>query len=359
MAAKNATRANSLEVTLLLICVALGCLFHIVGGQRLVVLHLFYLPVVLAGFFLGRYRAGVLAVFCVIVASFVMALDLPGFTAPLSPLLIGLTLILWAAVICLHTILVGTLCDERTAKIEELHHAYLGILDVLSRYLNSMQPGENDRTRRVSALCRKVAVRLRLSEAEIDDVWAAALLRGMENIEVTARAIRRAVGTLGIANACARDEHTFHGADLVQSLGSVLAGALSLLTDDADGPNTGAPGPGGARADAAPFGAKIIRAVDRYDALLHDEREPRSPGDAIRLLRGGWQDQYHPAVISALEDVVLESSTKAPSDERQGGEAAGQDRGRTGVAVQPRRAQDAEEAPAPCGEGPAVSVLDL
>ena len=51
---------------IVLICVALCWLLYTTGTFRMVVLHLFYLPVVLAAFFLRRYRAGVLALLCAI-----------------------------------------------------------------------------------------------------------------------------------------------------------------------------------------------------------------------------------------------------------------------------------------------------
>ena len=66
------------------------------------------------------------------------------------------------------------------------------------------------------------------------DIGVAALLQDMENIQVTARVIHRAVGDLQKGGPV--EETTFHGGDLVQSLGSVLCSALPLLksTNDMD-----------------------------------------------------------------------------------------------------------------------------
>ena len=102
-----------LEVFLILIAVAMTMLFHMMADYKLVVLNLFFLPVVLAGFFLGRYRAGVLAIFCVIATSFVTALNLQGFASVNSPIVIGLTVCAWGGVLGLTALLVGTLSDER------------------------------------------------------------------------------------------------------------------------------------------------------------------------------------------------------------------------------------------------------
>ena len=224
---KRPSSERTLEATLLLISLGLTCMLFWVQGYKMVVLNLFHLPVVLAAFYLGRYRAGVFALLCVLLASAVAALDLHNFAASSSPLVIGLAITVWAAVIGLNAIFVGTLSDERSRKLQELHDAYMGVLEVLSHYLKSADRSLENRSKRLAALSERVARQLRLSEREIDDIRVAALLQDMDHIEVTARVIRRAVGDLRRSDS--EEEHTFHGSDLVQSLGSVLTGALPLI----------------------------------------------------------------------------------------------------------------------------------
>ena len=97
MSRKTSIQERFLEIALILVCVALCVLLHQIGAYRMVVLNLFYLPVVLAAFFMGRYQAGVLAVFSVILAAVVMALDLGNISTYSSPVVIGLALTTWAA----------------------------------------------------------------------------------------------------------------------------------------------------------------------------------------------------------------------------------------------------------------------
>ena len=112
---------KSIEISLFSICICLTVLLYFVVGFKMVVLNLFYLPVVLAAFYLGRHRAGILALLCVMFASVVAVLDLESFAATTSPLVIGLSLIVWGAVMGLNAIFVGTLSDERTKQVDELH----------------------------------------------------------------------------------------------------------------------------------------------------------------------------------------------------------------------------------------------
>ena len=311
MLRKKSQQQTSLEIILVLICLALCGLLFRVGPHRPVVLNLFYLPVVLAAFYLGRYRAGILALLCVICAAVITALDLNSLATLNSPLAIGLSLTIWGAVMGMNSLLVGTLSDERMDKIKELHDAYVGVVEVLARYLNSSDPRVCDDTAKVAQLSQDVAAQMRLSDKEIDDIRVAALLQDIENIEVTARVIRKAVGDLAQPGRKKQLEHTFHGSELVQSLGAVLTGALPLLVNRGECSDAG-------EADAshqAPaehgFGAQIIRTVRDYVTLLHQDRllNPRETLDALE--HGLEGDLHHPAVIHAVKQVVLRSCDAA------------------------------------------------
>jgi hypothetical protein len=305
---KKSDKLWCLEVILVLICLALCCLLHRVGAGSMIVLNLFFLPVVLAAFFLGRYRAGVLALLCVMCVAVVMALDLRAIVASTSPLAVGLSLTLWGAVMGLNAILVGTLSDERMEKIEELHDAYLGVVEVLVQYLNSSDPKVQDRAVKVSEISQEVAVRMRLSDKEVDDIRIAALLHDIENIEVTAKVIRKAVDDLTYTNPRNQVEHTFRGADLVQSLGTVLTGALPLLLSHDDGIAVDEADDSLPDSDHCPFGARIVRTVRRYVTLRYQDPRITNPRDALDALKNDTEADHHPAVVHALEQVVLHAS---------------------------------------------------
>ena len=265
---------------------------------------------VLAAFYLGRYRAGILALLCVVCAAVITALDLNTLATVTSPLAVGLALTIWGAVMGINSLLVGTLGDERMDKIKELHDAYVGVVEVLARYLNSSDPKVCDRTAKVVQLSQDVAVQMRLSEKEIDDVRVAALLQDIENIEVTAKVIRKAVGDLAQPGRKKQLEHTFHGSELVQSLGAVLTGALPLLGNRGECPDLD-------EADASDqvpaehgFGAQIIRTVRDYVALLYQDPS-MNPRKALDALENGLQGNPHPAVIHAIQQVVLRSRDPA------------------------------------------------
>lgn len=296
----NRTNRRSLEVILLLTTVVLTCMLYETVGYKIVVLNLFYLPVVLAAFFLGRYRASVLAFFSVLAASIVCALSLGDFAAFASPLIIGLSIVVWGAVLGLTTLLVGTLSDDVSSRMTELHEAYVGVVEVLTRYLQSANPRLKDRSQRIAELCQEAATQMHLSVKEVDDIRVAALLHDMENIEITARVIRKAVGDMEDEKGAA--QHTFHGTELVHSLGLVLQGAFPLVLNQEELEHA-ASGLGTAK---APIGAQIIRTVRAYDALMYGKyRLPgTSPADAIKELRRDAEAGHLPEVLQALDRIV-------------------------------------------------------
>jgi len=293
---------------LLLIGSSLGLAVLVAGlsSSKVVALNLFYLPVVLAGFFLGRYRAGVMAVFSVIAASLALAEHPREFVGSNSLVVVGLSMVVWGAVLCLTALLVGSLSDERNAKVRELHEAYVGVVEVLSRYLQSANPRLKDRATRVAELSQKVAAEMRLSSQQADDIRVAALMLDLGRIEVTTRLVSRAVDTLE-SNPEPMEQHSFQGMDLVHSLGAVLKGAIPLLANQGDAIFDTARIDGGTVNGDDPIGARIIRIVRAYDSMTGGglASDPTDPTDALAELGRDPAFAADSQLRAALERTVL------------------------------------------------------
>src|SRR5262249_19103521 len=142
---------RTLEIALLIVVTGLAALlFRSLllqsQAQSMVVLNLFYLPVGVAAFFLGRYRAGVLAFFCVITVAMILLVRMDFASSGISPLQTALNVTFWAAVLGLDALLVGTMSDERMVYLRDLHDAHVGVVEVLSRYLTGADARIRDRT---------------------------------------------------------------------------------------------------------------------------------------------------------------------------------------------------------------------
>ena len=310
---------HTLEISLILVAVGLTCLLYETTGYGVTVLNLFFLPIVLAGFFLGRYRAGVLALLCGLAVAGVVMLDTQNFAVFLSPIAVALLLTIWGAVLGLTAMLVGTLSDECGVRSIEAREAHVGVVEVLARYLQSGNPLLQSRAMRMAELSEEVAWATRLSEKEVDDIRVAALLMDIENIEITSRVIRKAVGALEDE----KEQNTFAGSELVQSLGNVLTSAFPLLLNQVEAGDVAEVG-----TDAQPLGARILRTVRAYDDLVHNSWGGKlvDTQEAIDELKSDIDADHHPAVLHALEKVLTsrDKSTTAKSEQTEAEQASEQ-----------------------------------
>jgi hypothetical protein len=315
MQPNSARDQRVLEIMLSIICFSLTWMLYIIQGYKMVILNIFFLPIVLAGFYLGRYRAGIMALFCVLCASVATILRLNEVTVGASPLVIAMAIAVWGAVLGLAALLVGTLSDDRAGKLKELHEAYVGVVQVLSQYLQSANPGLRAQSTRVAELSQDLAAEMNLPARQIDDIRVAALLYDMGNIEITTRVIRKAVDNFE-DDMPPTTQHTFHGMDLMLSLGSVLRGAIPLLLNqEQSAPERKLVGESGAPTEI-PIGARIIMAARDYQNLSSQQPDGSrlAPSEVVQEMRQSHSGNYDSQVLNALERVVLRKPERMPED---------------------------------------------
>ncbi len=312
MTAFKRNERHIFEGMLILVILGLTLLLFRMGAYKMVVLNLFFLPVVLSGYFMGRTSAGTLALLSVLLATIVTTLGSGGLAAYNTPVMVALALTVWGATLGLTAILVGTLCDERAKTVEELHAAYVGVVEVLSRYLQSANPSVRAQSLRTTELCQSVATELRLPRKRVDDVRVAAMLYDLGNVEVTTQLFSRAVGTLQ-AKSDRAQSFTFSGTELVRSLGPVLQGAVPLLVGQDEAARECLELKDEHGITDMPIGASIIRSVRTFVAQTQDDVDVSN--DLIRrLVQDMRQDvagTHDASVLDALERCLLHRSTSA------------------------------------------------
>jgi hypothetical protein len=289
----------------------------IIGGQlgehKLIVLNLFFLPIILNAYFLGRTSSCILALLAVLTVTIVASLDPGGLAARYSPLTSGLAIATWAAILGLAAILVGTLCDERAKTVDQLHQAYVGVVEVLSQYLQGGQPTTKSRSTRIAELSQLVAQEMHLPGRDIDDIRVAALLNEIGNVEITTSLITKAVDTIEARPNCGR-KHTFAGLDLAQSLGSVLHSAVPLLlTLQTD--FQAMPGPDDQfDITESPLGAKIIEMVRAFDQITGAKALDEMVAEhALSEISNQAHTKTDRELFRALQRVVRRSIAAAPA----------------------------------------------
>ena len=158
---------------LLLVGAMLG--IHAFIEHKTAFLSFYYLPVILAGFYGGRRFATGSGLFVVALIFFyqaVQGLDGPaGFT---DPVLLGL--LPWAGFLILTGYVVGTLVEQRNARLGEVKNAYLATLELLAFHIESAERTQQGHSTRVAELSEAMARALNLPEEDFENLRVAALL---------------------------------------------------------------------------------------------------------------------------------------------------------------------------------------
>lgn len=142
---------------------------------KLAFLSFYYLPVIVAGFRLGRNSAVGAAVLIVnLVLFFQLVQGLQG--APDFDLAIALTLVPWAGFLILTAYVVGVVAERREASLEDAKQSYVAILELLTFSLEAGAPESRGHSHRVATLAAQLARVLGLHPPEVEDVRVAALL---------------------------------------------------------------------------------------------------------------------------------------------------------------------------------------
>jgi len=317
MMTKATKERHTFEIMLLIATLGMTVLLYRMGPYKIVVLNLYFLPIVLSGYFLGRTSAGILALFCTLCVTLATTWNASGFASFSSPVMMGLALTVWAGALGLTAILVGTLCDERAAKVKELHEAYVGVVEVVSKYLQSGNPKVKTRSIRIAEMCQMVGEEMRLSRRQVDDIRVGALLHDLGSVEITTKVISKAVDMLETTPERQGQQgiHTFLGLDLVHSLGSVLNGAIPLLGGKDDAAGGLIDGEEDEVSVEVPLGARIIVAVRALDALTagstDDPTAATVPMQALRRLRKEYSEEVGEEVLGAVERVVRRTAPSA------------------------------------------------
>ncbi|TET75618.1 MAG: hypothetical protein E3J56_00205 [Candidatus Aminicenantes bacterium] len=139
-------------------------------------LNFFFLPVILSGYYLGKRKAVLTGIFCVLL----VVLYLSYFHL-LSSLGTGfsfdevINLLAWGSFLILTGAIIGMVSEQRESKLKNLRSAYVGVLEILLKYLevaDEIKP----RSLRVSLLAGKIAKAAGLDTRDVENIKSAGLL---------------------------------------------------------------------------------------------------------------------------------------------------------------------------------------
>lgn len=168
-----------IALVLILAIVAIGFLVH----DRPAFLNFFFLPVIVSGYYLGRRKAVLTAMACILLESLflLVARQLFGMSYTLS--LDGvLSVGVWACFLILTAAVIGLMAEKREKEFYNFRKAYTGVLAVVLKYLE-VAGDEKSKPERVSILAGRIAEGLGLPPNEVENVKSAALLSDVQELE--------------------------------------------------------------------------------------------------------------------------------------------------------------------------------
>jgi putative nucleotidyltransferase with HDIG domain len=207
-----------------------------------------------------------------------------------------LDLATWSCFLVLTAYVVGSLYEEKEQQLRELQDAYKGILEIMAKFIDSVDQYTENHSRRVADYSVEIARAIGLPEEEIEDIKVGAYLHDIGKIDISTQVLRKAAGL----TADEMDEmrrHVDTGVRLVRSMGGILKHVIPMVAfhhERWDGQ-----GYKGLKGEEIPIGARIIAVADTYDAIVTHRtyRHGRTPAQAIRIIRDEAGRQFDPEVV--------------------------------------------------------------
>jgi len=272
--------------------------------QKMVFLNFYFLPVLVSGYFLGKKQAVFTSIFIIAFVVFLAALEPASFVPTVGGLYLALSFMTWGGFLILAAAAVGTLYEQKERKIRELKQAYVGIVEILSKYLDASDRYTRGHSVRVADYATEIAIAMELPRSEVENIRVAGLLHDIGKMEVSSDLIRKAASLTQDEKKLV-DEHSEKGAVLLSSVGAVLKEAIPIVLSHHRYFTAGQEGEG-ELPKHIPLGARIIAVADAFDAMVTDRpyRKGKAPWQAIGELEKWSGTQFDPVVVQAFKKVV-------------------------------------------------------
>jgi putative nucleotidyltransferase with HDIG domain len=212
----------------------------------------------------------------------------------------------WGGFLILASVAVGTLYERNEQRLKELKNAYIGVLEILSKYLESTDGYTKGHSVRVAELATEIGAAMELPPAGVENIRVAGLLHDIGKIEVSGEILRKAA-ELSTEEKELMDLHTVKGAYILTAVGGVLKEVVPIVVAHHKHFVETLEGNNGDRTKL-PLGARVVAVADAFDAMTTDRpyRKGMPPWEAIEEIVAKTGKQFDPQVVTAFKRVVSE-----------------------------------------------------
>lgn len=288
-------------VLVILVAAILGTFFM---EDKTLLLNFYFLPVVFASYYLGK-RLGVLSAFFSILAIIVCTIIFRNHFFPPDQEFRGIFLLSsWGGFLLLTSYAVGGLYEQKERRMEELQRAYVGILEILSKYIESKDGYTKGHSIRVSEYSKDIAIAMELPRHMVENVRVAGLLHDIGKIDISSEVIQKAA-SLTPQEKDLIDTHSERGGVILAKVGEVLREVVPIVVAHHRYFERAADSSGEAL-KAIPLGARIVAVADAFDAITTDRpyRKGKPPWEAVQEIVDQTGRQFDPEVVEAFRRVI-------------------------------------------------------
>jgi hypothetical protein len=271
-------------------------------------LNFFFLPVILAGYYLGKKQAVLIGTFCVLLIILYLIFTRLGFAFASKPTLTLddiINLVTWGSFLIITAAIIGQVSEQRESRIANIQRAYIGVLDIMLKYLE-VADEEKPHSLRVSLLAGMIAKRAGLSTREIENIKSVALLCEAGELQSSLPLFEEVAGFMGAETNIVKTPLSSREkvmlkttASLLKEIEPLLVGYFRHYVQEADQLDK--------KLEEIPVGASVIAIAELLDwiqtqGVAHLGKEEFQSYKDIEKLSGRT---FHEPSVRALREVIL------------------------------------------------------
>lgn len=286
-------RNFEMVVTFVLIVAVAFTVFIVVN--KVAFLNFFYIPTLLAAYILGKKKGMLVGTVAVLLVTFYAIFDPLLFAGKVIELPTW-NIVLWASFLVITAYVVGSLYELKEKAFKDLRQAYEGILEILSKFIDSIDRYTQEHSVRVSQLAAKVAKAMGLPASNIEDIRVAGLLHDVGKIDISIDVLKKA-SALNEEEWEEIKRHTAKASSILKPVGGLLKDVIPLIVAHHEYFDGG--GYHHMKYDEIPLESRILAVVDAYDSMISDRpyRTGRTPWEAMHEIEMHSGTQFDPEVV--------------------------------------------------------------
>lgn len=277
------------EAILVVVLVASLFLINFAVVQRYAFLNFYYLPVLAAGFYVGRRTAVLTGLFISVLVGYFLVTGQLDMGADSNSVGVFWNLLPWSAFLILAGYLVGTLSEIQDRHLRELKDAHVATLEILTRYLETAERHLKGHAKRVADIATLLGRHLGLEGDPLQDLRIAALFHDLGEIELAVGGERSGPDATSI----------------LVPLGRVLRSAGELIRRYEEYYEL-VGGPWDVEDLDIPLGVRVLAVADAYATLTADTpyRAAKPSWEALAEIERAAGRQFDRNVARALRELT-------------------------------------------------------